>query len=178
MAKTETEKILEKRRKIASKLTPRPIELPSHKWRCQVMVGGERLSAVDEDPEVAHATVLAMKANLIERKKAEQPATVTLNDAIESYISSRDNVLSPSTVRGYHVIRKNYFQTLMKTKVHNIDEFTLQQAINKEAKTRSTKTIKNGMGLILTVLSRYKQLNPKLLKYPQKARQHLSNIQI
>ena len=40
---TEQEKLWAKRRVKAAKLSgPKPVELPSHSWRCQVMVDGRR----------------------------------------------------------------------------------------------------------------------------------------
>lgn len=165
------EDLLEKRRKIAAKLTPAVWELPSHSFRCQVSVDGKRKSFTDPDPVVAHANAVAWKLGLIEKKEIQKKASegkVTLAEAIDEYIDSRDNVASPSTIRGYNVIKRNYFQSIMDNNVHDIDEFVLQRAINEEAKIRSYKTIKNGMGLILPVMSRYKQINTKLLKYPQR----------
>ena len=51
------------------KLTnPTPVKLPSGSWRCQVMVNGRRVSVVDQDPEVAHANALALKAGLLQTK--------------------------------------------------------------------------------------------------------------
>lgn len=171
MAKTETEKILEKRRKIASKLTPRPIELPSHKWRCQVMVDGERLSAVDEDPEVAHATVLAMKAGVIKRKEDAEgvrAGNITLSDAITAYIEVRENVLSPSTINGYREIKRNRFPALMAMKVRNINQTALQSAVNAEAAKVGYKTIRNALGLVAAVMSEYTEVNIKRIRMPQR----------
>ena len=51
---TMTEKEKSRLRAKAAKLTnPKPVELPSGAWRCQVMVEGKRISIVDSDPEVA-----------------------------------------------------------------------------------------------------------------------------
>ena len=51
---------IEKMRKKAEKLrAPKPRELPSGAWRCEIMVDGRRISVVEDDPEVAHAKALA-----------------------------------------------------------------------------------------------------------------------
>lgn len=146
---------------------PVPKQLPSGAWRCQITVDGKRASVTDEDPEMAQAKAVALRAKLIEQSKTPKDS-ITLKSAIEGYIAERDNVLSPSTIRGYHVVMDNRFPELMKTKVRDIDESSLQRAINKEAKSKSAKTIKNGMGLVISVVSRYKPINMKLLKYPQR----------
>lgn len=87
---------LEKYRRIAKTLkNPTPVELPSGKFRCQVTVDGHRESVVDEDPRVAHAQALAIKARLLEAVK--KPKDMTVGEAIDRYIESKDSVLSPST---------------------------------------------------------------------------------
>ena len=94
------------------KLTnPTPVKLPSGAWRCQVMVQGRRISVVDDDPEVAHTKALAIKNGIVQEEKA--PAAMTVGEAIDQYIESKDSVLSPSTVAGYKRIRKNALQELM-----------------------------------------------------------------
>ena len=61
----------------SSKLkNPTPVRLPSGSWRCQVMVNGQRISVVDEDPAVAHAKALALKAGIIHKNKSPQSMTV------------------------------------------------------------------------------------------------------
>ena len=174
MAKTEEEKLLEKRRKIAAKLSPRPVELPSHKWRCQIMVDGERLSAVDADPEVAHAAVLAMKTGVISSKKdreTRKSGNLTLKEAIDIFIESRDNVLSPSTINGYREIQRNRFPALMRTKVREIDYTTLQMAVNSESKKVGYKTIRNALTLVISVVSEYHEISIKKIKMPQRKQQ-------
>ena len=148
---TGEEKMQEKRRKRAAKLkNPTPVELPSGNWRCQVTVNGRRESVVNEDPEVAHAEALALKAELI--KKKDRKKAITLNDAIQEYIAIRENVLSPSTIRGYELIRKLRFKGLMKRNIYTIEKKDMQQAINEEAKKLSAKTISNAYGLVFSVL--------------------------
>ena len=68
--------------KAVKKLTnPTPVKLPSGSWRCQVMVNGQRVSVVDEDPEVAHAKALALKAGLLQKEKPV--SAMTVGDAID-----------------------------------------------------------------------------------------------
>lgn len=145
---------LEKYRRIAKTLkNPTPVELPSGKFRCQVTVDGHRESIVDEDPRVAHAQAVAMRANLIEAQK--KPRVVTLLCAIDEYISLKEGVLSPSTIRGYEIVKRNRFQELMDVNVHDIKKSHMQAAINREAKTVSPKTVYNAYGLIRPVLKEY-----------------------
>ena len=136
------------------KLTnPTPVQLPSGSWRCQVMVNGKRVSVVDEDPAVAHAKALAMKAGLIEAEKKER--SITLDNAIQAYAAAGAGALSPSTVRGYECIRKHRFPSLMSRDVHSITRLDAQRAVSEEAKRVSPKTVSNAWGLVSTVLKDY-----------------------
>lgn len=153
------------------KLKPRPIELPSGKWRCQVFVNGKRINdsrVVGDTPQEAHAKALALREGIVKRQAAIEQGRLTLKEATRLFIDNRSNILSPATIRGYEVALKFRFKDLMDLKVCDITERDLQDAINQEAGTgKSVKTIKNGMGLVLTVLSDYKVINRKKLRYPQ-----------
>lgn len=166
---------LEKMRKKAAKLSnPKPVELPSGKWRCQIMINGKRVSVVDADPEVAHAKALAQKAGLLadaEQKEREKKGAITLTKAIDQYIEARNKVLSPTTVNGYKEIQRNRFPELMKKEVRSIDTAALQQAVNGESEKVGYKTIKNALGLVVTVVSEYKEINIKRIKMPQRKKQ-------
>ena len=65
MTNKEQKRLLDR----AAKLKPKPELLPSGRWRCRVMVGGEKASALGDPPEDANAKALAMKAGLVEISK-------------------------------------------------------------------------------------------------------------
>lgn len=169
MTSKEQKRLLER----ASKLKPKPELLPSGRWRCRVMVDGEKASALGDTPEEANAKALALKSGLVEMAQKNEEAKkghITLQAAIDAYIISRENVLSPSTINGYREIKRNRFQPLMQKQIAKIGPMELQEAINEEAKTVSAKTIKNALGLVATVIGEYKELNTKRLRLPQRKR--------
>lgn len=150
---------------------PTPQKLPSGQYRCQVMVDGKRISVVDEKPDVVQAKAIAFKTGLKEAAKEERNGSLTLSAAMDKYIDERRNVLSPSTIRSYKDTQKNRIQGLLKRRVNKICESDLQLAINEEvAYGRSAKTIKNDISLAISVLSAYKLINMKKLKFPQRIR--------
>lgn len=166
---------LEKMRKKAAKLTnPTPQELPSGSWRCQLRVDGKKISVTDKDPAVAHAKVWAKKNGLIQEAADDvqrRAGNITLTKALDVYIEARSNVLSPSTINGYREIQRNRFPDLMAMQVKNIDEQAVQRAVNAEAKKVGYKTIKNALGLVVAVISEYKEINVKRVKMPQRKQQ-------
>ena len=166
-------KDLEKMRAKAAKLqAPTPVELPSGSWRCQVMVGGERISVVEEDPVLAHTKALAIKAGLIE--KAETVEAITVGTAIDRYIESKDAVLSPATVAGYRRIRAHAFPELMPVRLRQLTQEAVQRAVNRMAKDKSPKSVRNAHGLLSAVLSVYRPGLHLRTTLPQKRRYEAS----
>lgn len=169
MTETERKKL---RAKAAKLKNPKAEELPSGKFRCRIMVQGAAVSVIDEDPEIAHAKAVAMRAGIIAQKEKddlEKKGSITLTKAIDKHIAIRENVLSPSTINGYREIQRNRFPGLMSTQIKDIDFFALQASINDEAERVGHKTIMNALTLVTAVLGDYGQeINIKKLKLPQK----------
>lgn len=136
------------------KKLPTPQKLPSGMWRCQVMVGGKRVSVVEEDPAIAQAKAVAMRAGLIEQEKTGP--SITVGQAIDRYIESKDAVLSPATVAGYKRIRKNALQDIMHVNLSALTQETVQKSINRMARNKSPKSVRNAHGLLSAALAEYK----------------------
>ena len=129
---------------------PAAKKLPSGAWRIQVMLDGQRVGRTFPTEREAVAWAASVKAGTEEAKGA--PKHTTLHDAIDTYIESKDQVLSPSTIRGYRAIQKHRFPQLMRRDVYQLTQLEVQRAVNKEAKEISPKTLKNALGLVLSVL--------------------------
>lgn len=145
---------------------PKPQRLPSGVWRCQVMVDGKRVSVTDEDPGVAQAKAVALREGIIEEAKEKKPKSITLEDAIEAYVESKEAVLSPTSSRSYMTIKRNRFPDLMKKNIFDLKKADVQAAINAEAKKVSAKTIHNAYGLVQSVLKE-NGIEPFDVKLPQ-----------
>ena len=89
-----------------------------------------------------------------DNKKASVP-DMTVGEAIEKYIEIKNNVLSPSTIRGYKKIRYRNLQNLMDIKIVRLTAEDVQIEINKESATHSPKTVRNMHGLLSSALSMY-----------------------
>ena len=159
---TSEERRWKKNREKAAKLrNPTPQELPSHAWRCQVMVNGERQSFVDEDPEVAHAMAVAARQGLIQAKR-EEKRYLTLEKAMEKYLDDKEAVLSPATIRGYDNIKRNHFQDIIQENIYTLTEAAITASVKRELKLRSAKTVKNSCGFLGAVLSANKLTMPEV----------------
>ena len=147
---------------------PKAKKLPSGMWRVQVMVDGKRISITDPDPKAAEARAAAVKAKLEEAKRS--PRSMTVGEAIDRYIESKDSVLSPSTVSGYRRIRSNALQGIMDIKLPDLTQEKVQREINKMAKDKSPKSVRNAHGLLSATLAEYKPEMVLRTTLPQKQR--------
>ena len=158
------------RRQAKGLKNPTPVELPSGRWRCQVTVNGKRVSVVEDDPKTAHARAVALKAQII--KAARKPEALTVGEAIDRYLDSRDGILSPSTMRGYRGIRRNHFGMIIDVKIGDLTPELIQRSINEETKRAkksrkktpapddtvknlATKSILNAYSLLHTAIKAY-----------------------
>jgi len=73
---------------------------------------------------------------------------ITLDDACNKYISSKNNVLSPSTIRGYKSIIRSIPETLKCKDIMEIDDYVLQNFINDFTAEHSAKTVINTTNFI------------------------------
>ena len=154
--------------------------LPSGAYRVQLYIGkaanGKRQYMSITRATKQQAEFDAMQLRLHYKEVARDSGNLTLSEAIERYIKSKDGILSPSTIRGYAAIRKNNLPTLMGLKLNALTLPIVQQAFNAEAKAgRSPKTLRNIHGLFSAVLRIYRP-DASLavtLPPPEKKEQHI-----
>lgn len=126
-------------------------KLPSGNYRVLVYTGkdasGKRQYKSFTDPDKRTAEFLASEY-LTRKRKGGTTAELTLAQAIEQYIDSKEHVLSPTTVQAYRSIAKHRFGALQKLSLAALDSAAVQSAINREAVECSPKTVANAYGLI------------------------------
>lgn len=129
---------------------PKARKLPSGSWFIRVQVDGKTISITRPTKKDAEQEAAALKSRA---KQYTSSIEKTLSEAIDDYIKSRENVLSPSTVRVYKQIQKYRFQNLMDLQISSLTQAQLQRAVNAEAKKISAKSLKNAWGLIGAVIT-------------------------
>ncbi len=164
---------------------PTARKLASGSWNCRVFSHYEETrlpdgsikkkriyrSFTDEDPSLkGKRRCEKAAADWAENKeytnKKASNLNLTLREAIDRYISGRDAVLSPTTVASYKSIKENAFPDIMDRKLSDLDEETLQNAINTESQRPSknctknprpisTKLLRNEWGLVATIINKY-----------------------
>ena len=124
-------------------------KLPSGNYRVRVYDNKTRTTKSFTAPTKKEAEYLA---NEWLTGRAKDPVTITLNDAINLYIESKNNVLSPSTIRGYRTAQRNAYKTIKDLRLDEINELTLQKWVNGNAAEYGSKSIHNQYGLLTAVL--------------------------
>jgi integrase len=134
-------------------------KLPSGMWRTRVFVGKDA-SGKAQYVSITRKTQRECVRDALEiatrhKEVSRDASTMTLAEAIDAYLESKSNVLSPATIRGYDQIKRNHFQPEMKEKLCKLTKTKLQAAVNREALTCSPKTVRNVWGLMSTVVNTY-----------------------
>lgn len=168
---------------------PTAKKLPSGSWRCQVYSHTEEILQPDGTTKQKRiyksftSDVKGPKGKRIAEKLATEWAenkenhstrtSTTFGEAMDTYISSRENILSPRTIMDYKRIRKNEIQSLIPIAVDRITQQDIQKAINKESLNHSPKTVRNTHGLISAVLKVYRPEMALNTALPKKKRVEL-----
>jgi len=127
------------------------VKLPSGSYRCQAYANGERKSFTA--PTKKEAELMALEW---QNGKRSKPKAVTLGQAVKEYIESKENLLSPSSVRGYYIIYENSIDSIKDIPLAQITEKALQGWINANSINYSPKSVKGQFGLITAALRQNK----------------------
>lgn len=94
-------------------------------------------------------------------RREERRRSVSLLDAVNSYIAAREGVLSPSSVRAYTSYKKHHLDDIGMMDVNNIDQVKLQLWVSELSLSLSPKTVKE---IVSLVNSAYYDVTEKRLK--------------
>lgn len=136
---------------------PKAKKLPSGNWRIIMnkTVDGVliRKSFTDPDKRKAEAAAFTWAQDISEQSATEN---ITLRQAYDRYISSKENILSPGTIRIYKNTANAHLQSIMNIKVSALTMENIQRAINLAAKETTPKTVRNIHGLLSAVLKMFR----------------------
>lgn len=130
-------------------------KLPSGNWRCRAYDNKTKKckSFTAETKKEAEylATVWLNEKNDSLLRKSE-----TVSDCVRAYIESRENILSPSSIRGYLIILNNSIDEIKSINISDLTERDLQMWVNNNAKRYKPKSVKTQFGLISAALRQMK----------------------
>lgn len=148
---------------------PEPRKLKSGNWFIQLRLNGVSIPVTASTPtECIHQAEMIKAAHRAGKQQISQTDTITLGQLIDYYIIKYEKVLSPATIRGYSIIRRNRFQTVMDVPFRNVKSW--QAVINQEYRLVGENTVRKGWGLVTAALndSGIPIPNVKLAKVPLK----------
>ena len=154
---------------------PKPTRREDGTWTARIMVAGERVRVDGNTEDEYYQKAKAAKAGLYEIKKAAPK--ITLRTAIDNYIKNNENILSPSTIRGYNTYKNNRFAKWIDKPADCID---YQRMVNDELRYVQPKTVLNAYRLVTASLhaSGFDPPDVNLPKAPRKERPWLDYEQI
>lgn len=159
---------------------PKVKKLPSGSYNITMRLGGECISITRPTAKECRDEADLIKS---QHKKGlyESPVTTdkTIGELMDAYIESRSKVLSPSTINGYKIIRKNRFRSYINKKPTTIKKW--QSVIDDEINDGvSAKTVKNSWALLASSLAfaRFPVPDVELPTVIQKTRPWLDSEQI
>ena len=158
------EKQIRSRKKAGAELkVPKPTQMSSGKWFIRLRINGENRNVTESTERACIEKARALKAGLLTEKRLRSDvASLTLEGACTAYIAKIEGRLSPSTKQGYEKIVRMHFPELMKKKLGDINDKTIQAAIDAECKRISRrgkpyapKTVNAAYFFIADVLDAY-----------------------
>ena len=142
-------------------------KLPSGSYRIRQQIDGKRYSVTIDHKPTQTECVLLM-AELV-KDKPTISLDGTLRQCISGYIEAKSNVLSPSTIRNYNLLKRQISDLLIDMPIKDITHPILQNEVNRYSQNHSPKSVANFSGFLVSVC-RFVGLDIKSPTLPQKIR--------
>lgn len=164
-------------------------KLKSGSWRCLVYSHTEEtiqkdgttkkkriyksFTCPDPTPKGKRKCEAEAAAWAAKKELSKNTENITYGEALDRYIESKKNVLSPSTIREYKSSSKRDFQTLINKPISDITQEMVQKAVDLEAISHAPKTVRNIHGLFASVMAVYRPEIVFRTELPKKVRPSL-----
>lgn len=168
---------------------PTARKLPSGSWRCQVFSHFEEIQQPDgtvkkkriyksftcNDPKNSGKKKAEAMATAwaLDKQTYVQSGSKSISNLIDDYISSKTNVLSPTTLTSYRSLKKNLFTDILDLKIDALENDAVQKWINSISVNHSPKTVRNAFGLLTATLDMYYPSKIIRVQLPQKKRTNI-----
>lgn len=129
---------------------------PAGNYRCLVFAGyvikdGKRKRKYESFTAPTKREAEAMAARWA-NSRTERPSDMTVLQAVTQYIASRENVLSPSTIRGYNACIGR-FCAISDKRIRSLTNADVQLWVSGLASTLSPKSVSNTYGLFTAAIN-------------------------
>lgn len=148
--------------------------LPSGNWRVLIYTGtdnGKRQYKSFTAPTKKQAEYNAALFG-VKRKRASSFPTV--GEALDRYIDSKADVLSPKTIKEYRGIRRRSFAAISKTRLDQITDEQIQAEVNVMSRSLSPKTVRNIYALLVSSIGMFRNDFKPSISLPQRAKKEIT----
>jgi len=129
---------------------PKAKKLPSGSYRCQVFAGYEMVDGKKKRKYESFTAPTKREAEAAAARwaatKKPRPDNLSVLESVKKYISAREPVLSPSTVRGYNACLDR-FEMIADKSIRKLTDADVQIWVSDLSTRLSPKTVKNTYGL-------------------------------
>ena len=130
-------------------------KLPSGNWRCRAYDNKTKKCKSFTATTKKEAEYLASEwLNGKNQKRSLSRETVA--QCVRNYIESKENILSPSSIRGYLIILNNSINEIENININDLTERDLQSWVNSNASRYKPKSVKSQYGLVTAALRQAK----------------------
>lgn len=130
-------------------------KLPSGNWRCRAYDNKTKKCKSFTASTKKEAEYLAAEwLNGKNQKRSLSRETVA--QCVRNYIESKENILSPSSIRGYLIILNNSINEIENININDLTERDLQSWVNSNASRYKPKSVKSQYGLVTAALRQAK----------------------
>lgn len=129
-------------------------KLPSGNWRCRAYDNKTKKCKSFTAETKREAEYLA--SQWLNEKTTYTSSKSTVYDTVKSYIESKENLLSPSSIRGYLIILNNSIDEIASISIKALTERDLQMWVNNNAAKYKPKSVKSQFGLVTAALRQAK----------------------
>ncbi|MBQ0113321.1 MAG: tyrosine-type recombinase/integrase [Bacteroidales bacterium] len=128
-------------------------KLPSGSYRIQPYINGKRKSfTFDHRPTKKEIDDTIYNARNKDSKNVQE---MTFRSAAELYNSSKENVISPATLKSYSTYPDRFPKWFVDMKICDIKQSHLNRLVNELSKGRAPKTVQNYHGYVHSVMKIY-----------------------
>lgn len=112
-------------------------------------------TSTDPSPSGRRAVEKMAADWLADREAGVYMQEYTVKEAIENYILLKKDILSPTTIKGYHTLQRTAYMPIEALRLDRIKDTELQAWINQFSVNHAPKTTRNAWGLFTAAADTY-----------------------
>lgn len=130
-------------------------KLPSGSYRIRKQINGRNVH-ITFDHKPSDTEIALELGKYLDDVPAPKEMLIFAN-AAKIYVNYRENVLSPATLKEYLEMPNRLSKSFVSMNIYDITEMDIQKEINRIAKDKAPKTVKNYNSFIISVIKAFRR---------------------